>query len=179
MAFQCWGAVWAPPLVWAGVCWVSWEPQSTCGSRPSLPSQLPYHYLLAHTALHRASSATVSQTFIIFITPPDSTDLNTRIHHSQSSCTTYYLSPQVHWAQFVALLDCSWDDWMPSDFSIKKASEFESNTPRFKNEEILQRYDWTTDSILNKSLFWKCPTHVVPLSLNSQNWAVWHIYRVS
>ena len=42
-----------------------------CPSLPSLPSQLPYHYLLAHTALHTANSATVSRTFIIFITPPE------------------------------------------------------------------------------------------------------------
>ena len=54
------------------------------------------------------------------------TDLNTYIHHSHSpaclpaSCTTYYLSPQVQWAQLVALLDWSLEGWMPSDFSINK-----------------------------------------------------------
>ena len=40
----------APPK--PGICW--YRGNSTCASRPSLPSELPYHYLLAHTALHRA-----------------------------------------------------------------------------------------------------------------------------
>ena len=65
------------------------------------------------------------------------TDLNTVIYHRQSQsqawsdCTTYYLSPQVQSAQLVARLDWSLEGWKPSDFSINKASEFESNTPGF------------------------------------------------
>ena len=119
-----------PTLAWPGLAYVGYRGNSTCASLPSLPSQLPYHYLLAHTALHRAEQCPAvprSVGHLSSLLPLQSyTDLNTYIHHSHSpaclpaSCTTYYLSPQVQWAQLVALLDWSLEGWMPSDFSINK-----------------------------------------------------------
>ena len=63
-----------------------------CPSLPSLPSQLPYHYLLAHTALHTANSATVSRTFIIFITPPE---LQTPLTSTLASITVNPPAPHI------------------------------------------------------------------------------------
>ena len=81
--------------------------------------------------------------------------LHCLLHHRLS------LTFQLSWAQLVALLDCTLEGWMPSDFSINKASEFESNA--FRMSKTSQKYfkDMTEQTVYWTNHYFKNVQHML------------------